>query len=399
MFLFTEVNYRFSRTPGRSVILILAAAMLVASIGAYMGSLQASQAALDDLAESIPVTARVVERSGSRTSRLSVDAAHFDALTSLKVHDVRCTSGAAGAWSGEAQPFAGGDTFITAANCLEALPAVDELTLLDGCGPGFLSGAGAVCAISEPYARLTGLKLGDEFTLPLYAAAYSRMGTRYTPIGEHTLTVAAVYPYNEVNGERSPDIALPVGWLRAAAESAGAAFCYSSLSAVLDDPLHLTRFKEDLPGLGFLQVDSSDSSGVCDAVSMEDELFIKTAEELRGNLRTYRSFRLPFFGLIKVMAGLAVFLALRGSRRDMAVASSLGEPRLRISLVHFCAALLTQLLGGCLALMPLVLSMGLTLPDSLGILAAYLLCACAGTALALFRLMRFDTLTLLTKDD
>lgn len=402
MFLFTEVNYRFSRTPGRSVILILAAAMLVASIGAYMGSLQASQAALDDLAESIPVTARVVERSGGRTDRLSVDTAHFDALTSLKVHDVLCTSGAAGAWSGEAraqEPFAGGDTFITAANCLEALPAVDELTLLDGCGPGFLSGAGAVCAVSEPFAQLAGLELGDEFTLPLYAAAYSRMGARYTPIGEHTLTVAAVYPYNEVNGERSPDIALPVGWLRDAAESAGAAFCYSSLSAVLDDPLHLTQFKEDLPGLGFLQVDSTDSSGVCDAISMEDELFIKTAEELRGNLSTYRSFRLPFFGLITVMAGLAVFLVLRGSRRDMAVASSLGEPRLRISFVHFCAALLTQLMGGCLAMAPLVLSMGLTLLDSLGILAAYLLCASAGTALALFRLLRFDTLTLLTKND
>lgn len=404
MFIFTEINYRFSRTPGRSAILILAAVMLVASMGAYLGSLQASQAALDNLAESIPVTARVVERSGAKTSQLSVSTTHYDALTSLSVHGVLCTSSAAGAWSSDAQaqePFAGGDTFITAANCFDALPAVDEkdLTLLDGCGPGFLSGSEAVCGISEPYAQLTGLELGDEFTLPVYAITYSQMGMRYTPVGCQTLTVAALYPYNEVNGERSPDVSVPVSWLRGAAESAGTVFYYSSLSAVLDDPLHLTQFKETLPGLGFMRVDSASSFGPSDAVSMEDELFIKTAEELRENLKTYRSFQLPFFGLITVMVMLAVFLVLRGSRMDMAVASSLGEPRLRISFVHFCAALLTQLLGGCLAVAPLVLSMGLSFGDSLQILAAYLLCACAGTALALFRLLRFDTLTLLTKND
>lgn len=274
MFLFTEINYRFSRTPGRTIIVILAAVMLVASMGAFLGNLQASQAALDDLAESIPVTARVVERSGSKTSQLSVDTEHFDALTSLNVHGVLCTSGAVGAWSREAQaqdPFAGGDTVIT--------------------------------------------------------AAYSQMGARYTPIGEHTLTVAAIYPYSEVNDERSPDVSAPVSWLRGAAESAGSTFYYSSLSAVLDDPLHLTQFKEALPGLGFMQVDSASS------------------------------------------------------------------------FVHFCAALLTQLLGGCLAMAPLVLSMGLSFGESLQILAAYMLCACAGTALALFQLFRFDTLTLLTKND
>lgn len=88
MFLLKEINYRFSRMPGRSVILLLASVMLVASMGAYLGSLQASQTALDNLAESIPVTARVVNRSGTRTSRLSVEAPHFDALTSLGVRGV-----------------------------------------------------------------------------------------------------------------------------------------------------------------------------------------------------------------------------------------------------------------------------------------------------------------------
>lgn len=404
MFMFTEINYRLSRTPGRSFILVLAAIMLVASIGAYLGNLQANQAALNNLAESIPVTARVVDRTGSQPSRLSVDTDHYDALVSLDVHGVLCTSGAAGAFGSDArsqEPFAGGDTSVTAANCVEALPAVDEesLTILDSFGPGFLSGSEALCGISEAYAAQTGLSLGDELTLPMYTVTYSQSGVRYSSIGTQTLTVAATYPYSEHNGERSPDVSVPVNWLRRAAEGSGAEFCYSSLSAVLDDPLHLTQFKEALPGLGFQRVDRTATSASCDAISMEDELFIKTAEELRENLQTYRSFQLPFFGLITVMVMLAVFLVLRGSRRDMAIASSLGEPRLRISFVHFSAAVLTQMAGGCMAIAPLVLRIGLTLGDSLWILLAYLLCASVGTVLALIQLLRFDTLAMLTKND
>lgn len=404
MFMFTEINYRLSRTPGRSLILALAAVMLVASMGAYLGNLQVSQAALNNLAESIPVTARMVNRSGSQTDRLSIDTAHFDALMTLGVHGVACTSAAAGAWSSDAQaqdPFAGGDTSITAASCFEALPVVSEdaLNFLEGYGPGFLSGCGALCGISEPYAQLTGLSLGDELTLPVYAASCSQYSTNYTAIGQQTLKVAVLYPYNEVNGERTPDVLVPVNWLRSAAESSGTAFYYTSLSAVLDDPLHLTQFKEQLPGLGFQRVDRTAFSASCDAISMEDELFIKTAEELRENLQTYRSFQLPFFALITVMVMLAVFLVLRGSRRDMAIASSLGEPRLRISFVHFSTAVLTQMAGGCLAVVLLVLRMGITMGDSLWILLVYLLCASAGTVLALSQLLRFDTLTMLTKSD
>ncbi len=407
MFILTEIKYRLTRSIGRSVILVLTAVMLVSSMGAYLGSLQASRAALDNLAEKIPVTARVVNRSGSKTSRLAVESAHYDSLTSLGVHDVLCTADAAGAFSDAArsqEPFAGGDTSIVGASCFEALPAVspESLTLLEGGASGFagfLAGEDPVCGVSEAYMEQTGLALGDELTIIMYTASYSSMGVRYAPIGEQRLTIAASYPYREDNGQRSPDVAVPAAWLRGAAESSGEDFYYSSLSVVPDDPLRLTEFKEKLSELGFKRIDKSEMTEGSDAVSMEDELFIKTAEELRESLQTYRAFQIPFFGLVTVMVMLAVFLVLRGSRRDMAVASSLGEPRLRISFVHFSAALLTQTVGGCLAVLPLVFKMGIAPGDSLWILLVYLLCAGAGTVLALVQLLRFDTLALLTKSD
>lgn len=222
MFMFTEIHYRLSRAPGRSLILLLAAVMLVVSMGAYLGNLQTNQAALDNLAENIPVTARVVNRSGTQVSRLSIDTEHFDALTSMDVHGVLCTASAAGVWSDEAQaqdPFAGGDASVTGANCFDALPTVseDSLTMLDGYSPGFLSGEEPVCGISEAYAQQIGARLGDELSLPLYTG-------RSSPTGRQTLLVAAVYPYTEINGERSPDIAVPVNWLKGAVEDSGNPF-------------------------------------------------------------------------------------------------------------------------------------------------------------------------------
>lgn len=405
MFLFTEINYRLTRTLGRTVVLALAALMLVASMGAYLGSLQASQAALLNLAESIPVTARVLNRMGTASTRLSIEAADYDALTAMDVHGVLATAGAAGAISDALRaqdPFMGGDVTVTGANCWAALPAVreEDVEYVEGQNAGFLAGAEAYCALSDEFAQEQGLALGDELSLPVYLTKFSEFGERYNPIGAHTLQVAAIYPYAESNGQRTPQMTVPVGWLRSAAEAAGLDFTYGSLSVVLDQPLYLTRFKEGLRASGFQEVETGETfSMACDAVSVEDELFIKTAEELRENLRTYRAFQLPFFGLVTVMVMLSVFLVLRGSRRDMAIASSLGEAKLRISFVHFSAAVLTQMAGGIVAATALVWRMGIGPGDSLWILLVYLLCASLGTVLALLALLRFDTLAMLTKTD
>ncbi|WP_322176528.1 hypothetical protein [Acutalibacter caecimuris] len=402
MFLLTEIQYRLSRALGKAVILVLAAVMLVISMGAYMGNLQAQQTMLDHLADSIPVTARVMNRAGTQSTRIFIDTERYDVLTSLNVHDIRCTAGAAGGVAGkfvQAGHEPGGDMMMRAANCVKAIPAlsIDRMAYGDEYGPGFLSSNQAACGISEPYAQKMGVRLGDYMILPVYTLTYYSSGEEYTYIGDHALQVAAIYPYNEVNGERTPDMVVPAAWLRTSAERAGEPFYYSSLSVNLDDPLHLTRFKETLINLGFVQAGNSSGFGTCDAISVEDELFIKTAEDLRETLKIYRGFQVPFFGLVTGTVMLTVFLVLRSSRKDIAIASSIGEGRLRISFVHFSSTVLTQMLGGMLASAILVAYVGITVSDSLWILSVYLLCASVGTMLAILQLMRFDTLSLLTQ--
>lgn len=404
MFLFTEITYRITRSLGRTMLLAVAALMLVGSMGIYLSNMQSSNASLMDLSETIPVTVRVLNRKGTADKRLSISTRHYDALAGMEVHGILCTAGAAGAMSEEAHkqnPFVGGDTSISGANCFDAVPAIhkEDVVYSDGYSGTFLSSEEAGCAIADSFAEEHDLTLGDQLLLPVYTASYSLFAPRYKPIGLKTLSIVAVYPYAEHDGQRTPDMTVPIAWLRNAAESAGEDFTYSSLSAVMDQPLELNQFKEGLKANGFRQVDYDDyNSGAYDVVSVEDELFIKTAEELHDHLQTYRAFQLPFLGLITVMVMLIVFLVLRSSRRDIAIASSLGEPRIRIGFIHFSSSLLTQMLGCCLAAVILMIHMKIHLGESLGIILVYLLCASSGTIMALAALFRFDSLALLAKD-
>ena len=83
----------------------------------------------------------------------------------------------------------------------------------------------------------------------------------------------------------------------------------------------------------------------------------------------------------------------------MAIASSLGRPKLLNAASHFFGALLAEGIGCVLAFPVMRLLIGIPIGASLSIMGMYLLCACVGTALALLALLRFDALALLTKVD
>lgn len=96
---------------------------------------------------------------------------------------------------------------------------------------------------------------------------------------------------------------------------------------------------------------------------------------------------------------LITFLSLRSYRRDIAIASSLGRPKLLNAAVPFFSTLIVQALGCFLALSVIGLTVGMA-PSLAGIImCTFMLCAAAGTALAILFLFRFDTLALLTKTD
>lgn len=291
--------------------------------------------------------------------------------------------------------FLGGDTIVRAGNSLEALElSADNLHFADGQSTAFLSGDSAQCVIGEDYAERTGLHPGDTLSLEIYTVRQSMNGTIYQMIGDAALEIIGTH--SAIGGA---DVILPVNFLRTEAETAGVSFLYDSCSALVDDSTHLKDFKAEMQKY-FMDINlSAEDPNAGDALSVEDELFVKTASRLRQNIALFQSMLVPFFALIIGLVVLTTFLTMRSTRRDMAIARSLGVSKWRCAAPNFISIVLLDMLG-CAVILP-ILSAALHIPalSALVIFGLFTLCAALGTAAALLCLLRFDTLTLLTQVD
>lgn len=395
--MFVQVKYQL-RSRGRSVLVLCIAALLAACMAFYVGNIGVNKAALRSLSDSVPVTVRITSRNGAKTAGLNIEAKPFDHLTEAGVHDVRCTAVAAGAFSPEVRAqemFLGGDTIVRAGNSLEALElSADNLHFADGQSAAFLSGDSAQCVIGEDYAERTGLHPGDTLSLEIYTVRQSMNGTIYQMIGNAALEIIGTH-----SAPGGADVILPVNFLRTEAETAGVSFLYDSCSALVDDSTHLKNFKAEMQKY-FMDINpSAEDPNAGDALSVEDELFVKTASRLRQNIALFQSMLVPFFALIIGLVVLTTFLTMRSTRRDMAIARSLGVSKWRCAAPNFISTVLLDMLG-CAVILP-ILSAALHIPalSAHAIFGLFTLCAALGTAAALLCLLRFDTLTLLTQVD
>lgn len=395
--MFVQVKYQL-RSRGRSVLVLCIAALLAACMAFYVGNIGVNKAALQSLSDSVPVTVRITSRNGAKTAGLNIEAKPFDHLTEAGVHDVRCTAVAAGAFSPEVRAqemFLGGDTIVRAGNSLEALElSADNLHFADGQSAAFLSGDSAQCVIGEDYAERTGLHPGDTLSLEIYTVRQSMNGTIYQMIGDAALEIIGTH-----SAPGGADVILPVNFLRTEAETAGVSFLYDSCSALVDDSTHLKDFKAEMQKY-FMDINpSAEDPNAGDALSVEDELFVKTASRLRQNIALFQSMLVPFFALIIELVVLTTFLTMRSTRRDMAIARSLGVSKWRCAAPNFISTVLLDMLG-CAVILP-ILSAALHIPalSAHAIFGLFTLCAALGTAAALLCLLRFDTLTLLTQVD
>lgn len=397
MLMFVQVKYQL-RSRGRSVLVLCIAALLAACMAFYVGNIGVNKAALQSLSDSVPVTVRITSRNGAKTAGLNIETKPFDHLTEAGVHDVRCTAVAAGTFSPEVRAqemFLGGDTIVRAGNSFEALElSADNLHFADGQSAAFLSGDSAQCVIGEDYAERTGLHPGDTLSLEIYTVRQSMNGTIYQMIGDVALEIIGTH-----SAPGGADVILPVNFLRTEAETAGVSFLYDSCSALVDDSTHLKDFKAEMQKY-FMDINlSAEDPNAGDALSVEDELFVKTASRLRQNIALFQSMLVPFFALIIGLVALTTFLTMRSTRRDMAIARSLGVSKWRCAAPNFISIVLLDMLG-CAVILP-ILSAALHIPtlSALVIFGLFTLCVALGTAAALLCLLRFDTLTLLTQVD
>lgn len=382
-----EIKCNMTRTPARSVLIACVSALIVCGMALYLRNIEVTEEALNDLARQMPVTVRVTNRDGYLHEGLRIQAKDVDYLLESGVRDPVYT-----ATEFIAEPVGS----IYGTNTLDSLDGLSgsDFTFLDGWDESFPESRKPVIALREDIASKNGWQLGDSFRLEFSVADADTI----IKVGGYSVTLIGTYP----GDMGTVKAVMPADWLRnvAGLSLSDSMFRYSSFSAVIEEPRELNAYKDELERNGFLERSAVADPGIeGDAVSIDDEMYIRTSGELRESLDLYRTFLAPFFGLVTSIMAMVTFLALRSCRRQIAITSSLGRPKLQIAAAHFFSSVLVQL-AGCLLAMP-VLSLTLGLPpwQAGTAIGAFSLCAAGGTALALWFLFRFDTLTLLTKEE
>lgn len=399
MFIFQETIWQLFRNVSRTLLLLLASALLAGCMAFYLGNIRMNEESLNQLARSTDVRVSVTNASGETTSGLNIDPKRCDAFQNNPyLRDFRLDAVAKGAYSETErmnEQFMGGDADIVGLNCLQATWMPDgKFIYADGYDESFLLTDRALCLVDETFAEENGIDIGDEVTLPVFFRQYSQgLSVDYTPMGEQTLTVigfssSKVYPLTFI---------VPVQWLRVAAESQGLPFTYSGCSGYMKDPRQINEFKSGIEEMSFLppNPEAQDQwSGI--AIVVDDEQYINTAEELGRNIVVFRKFLIPFFALVIGTVILAIFLVMRGSQKDIAIACSLGRSKILSAFASFLASFVSETVG-CLLIFPImILGAKLSCAGAGLICGAFLLCACVGNVIGLALILRFDMITLLT---
>lgn len=411
MFLITDAGYQLFRNKGRSLLLTCVSALLCGCAAFYMGSLLSSQRALATINQTTPAIVHITNQDADSIDNLSISYARADLLATTSLQKILATCQAGGAFSQEAQaedPFNGGDTTIVGGTNLEALGIDSDkaFTYGEGYDSSLLDGNQGLCLLKEDYAQSHSLKVGDQIELPIHVVKYtSDRIPLYFFAGMGKLIVAGTFPANTRTSQPA-DMFVPVQWLRELFEvNSSYPFDYNSFGGELADSMNLNEFKASLDELGFTQPfkiqnfsewgDHYDRSEGA-AIMMDDEDFIKTAEKLGENIQQFQVFLLPFFGVVVGLVALSIFLILRGARPYMAVACSLGRPKVLIGAANLLAALAAEFVG-CLLVLPAMIFL-LNIPAGTAVIVclSYLACALVGDLAALCLLLRFDAMGMLT---
>lgn len=399
-----ETFWQLVRNKGRTIILVLASAMLAGCMAFYLSNIAANEEAINRLAETVPVEVRVANSSGSQDWRININefrAENF--MSSPYLTDFAYTIDASGEYTPEAK--ATDTTYILinecetlAINSLDCIRAPDqEFTYMDGYDETMFQTDQPVGLIGTGFIERYGVQVGDEISVKFVTLEFIAEAGRdsiLTDLGEHTVKIVGTY----YSHENYKDLLVPVDWLTGVMESQGVPLNYNTMRARLKDPRQLNVFKESIPGMNFLEINSDamyeDYTGA--ALAVEDQDYVTAAEGLGQTVTLFRRFQVPFFVLVLGMIVLAIFLIMRGSRRVIAISVSLGRSKFLCGLGCFLAAFLAEL-AGCVLVYPVMLLLaGTSAAAGLMICGVFLLFACAGDGLALLMLLRFDAFTLLT---
>lgn len=401
--LFSMIKLQIKRNPGRSLLTAGVAACLLLLAGVYWENMMQTEKSLTALSESIPVEGTITDISGTRRTALEISTATVDRiLESGYVKNAVYTGQAAGNLEGynrveNPKVF---DTTVVGSNSYAAFSALTEekITFWEKGEEDFLSTDRPLCVVSEGYRKEHGIQKGDTLEFPLYSLEYVN-GVTYHKVGMAKLQVIGSVE-EHCFGDSSADVLVPIQWLRDSVTHADLPFSFTAMNFQVKNPMELNEFKKAMGAIGLQEKNQEAMEEVHGGtLLLDDTIFIENAEKLQSNLKTLKSFQLPFLLLVGVLIITLTFLIMRSRRLEIAIAASLGQKKSRVALQLFSEMGLLYFCGNTLGTLLLRLTTQIPLKALPGLFLLLFLEGILGSAVALYVLFRFDIMAMLTKAD
>lgn len=406
MFVLNRTLCNITRNMGRTILLIIISFLFVCFIGLYFGSIAYNKGVLRSLGNHIPVDATLTNSDGEKEIGLTISDEKIKDFLTLEIVNPVLTSKGYGniEMSGSVDDGKRVSTYIVGSNSLSAfIITQEEMELSINEVNLMLSGNDPVCIVNQAYIdeRKLPVQVGDTLHINLFQARYDVYGYAYEfkEVASTQIKIAGIYQ-GKLGDEDSkqPDIICPVEWLRQQYVDAGTAFYYTSATAKVKNPLNINSFKEKAEELNFNPINvqtTSNSKGV--ALSIDDRLFIQSASQIMGNIRTLRLFAIPVIVLIILLEAVVFFFVMNSRRKEIYIARCLGRKKSAITTELMVENFFLALAGGGLAMIFLILVRFTGWKECLLILIGYICVELIGTIIPAFVVARADLMRIFNK--
>jgi hypothetical protein len=358
MFCLRHAILNIGRHKQKSILVVLICALIVFFVYMYIDNIRENREQLTAISQAIPVTAQIRNLDGSQETGLAIKEELIDQIEdSGYVKDLFYTAQMAANFSSipdeENQLKA---IAVRAVNDAKAIPYYEKrkIQMTDTADADFLHGSDALCLANEPFLQAYGLSVGDTAELNLYAMNFDILYPTfsYVSLGQCSLRIVGIISSDLAGDSTQMDLVCPVGWARERYREADMRFDLDSVSFTVADPLKLNECKAAMKEIGLLSVSpTSDFSLRGNALSVRDEVFIKSGGRIKSNLNVLNAFA-PVIFIVIALTGYAVsYLLMQSRRADIAVMRSLGASRKMCMTVMFLEYAALGLTGFLLGIM------------------------------------------------
>lgn len=376
----------------------------------YLGQLAANRSELANLSELLPVEGRVSNQEGSWYYGLDISPARVQKLeqTGMIKDVVKTTSShvSEGLVTYDSEELAKQhfSTMLFSANTMEAFPYIDSIEFTEGYTEAFLKEKEALCILEKSYMDTWGLQAGDIYKATIYRRQYDSYFIYYEMeyVNQAELTIIGSYEIDAIKAQEltTPHVIAAMPHIREVFREAEAPYYLESMRFVLKDALSMNAFKQQVEEIGFKNRNAqADFDIYGNAMTLYDESFIKTAEQLNENIYLMQLFAPLVFLVVAFIGFLASYLLMQSRKNEFAIMRSLGTSKWYTFFVILVESIILALFGGLAGAAVGVVVFAVDIISALLIFLVFLLLYMLGTAVALILLNRFSVLEILTKAD